>query len=285
MNVNTYDTMIYNKNTAFRRNINKPNIYPQYELACFGIYPEFIPGCCSPDSQHGCVFLLVILPGVGGKSKITNNQLRELAFKLLCAMILMLETISMKLTFALAGISLGMRWELMKKALFIISAALLLTIMQTVSAADDPLPVHAGTRILRSGGLVVEVGDPDSPDCRWNQGLRFSPVANIIQVTLNGLEFCYAPVNGGSLGYVGGLPMEFDIGQESFQPDPPGYNEGSNNSPFLKVGVGILRRNSSAYNFSSNYPIVELAQITSTWHRDRANFIQTLSGTANGYSG
>jgi hypothetical protein len=182
-----------------------------------------------------------------------------------------------------AGISLKLRWELMKKTLILLSAALLLIVIQT-AAADDPQPVHAGTRILQSGSMVVEVGDPDSPDCRWNQGLRFSPVANIIQVTLDGLEFCYAPVTGGSLSYLGGLPMEFDIGQESFQPDPPGYNEGSNGSPFLKIGVGILTRNSSAYNFSSNYPIVELAQTTTTWQRDRANFVQTLSGTADGYS-
>ncbi len=105
----------------------------------------------------------------------------------------------------------------MKKTLFfLLSAALLTTAIQTVSAVDNPQPVHAGTRILQSGNMVVEVGDPDSPDCRWNQGLRFSPVANIIRVQLNGLEFCYAPINGGALSYLGGLPMEFDIGQGSF---------------------------------------------------------------------
>jgi hypothetical protein len=218
------------------------------------------------------------------KSKITNNQLRELAFKLLCAIILVLKSISERQTVVVAGISLNLRWELMKKTLFLISAALLINLIQICYAEDNPQPVHAGTRILQSGGLVVEVGDPGSPDCRWNQGLRFSPVANIIQVTLDGLEFCYAPASGGSLSFLGGLPMEFDIGQESFQPDPPGYNEGSNGSEFLKIGVGILRRNSSAYNFSSSYPVVELAQITTTWQRDRANFVQTLSGTANGYS-
>lgn len=166
---------------------------------------------------------------------------------------------------------------------FLLSAAMFVTICGTPSGADDPQPVHAGTRILRSGNLIVEVGDPDSPDCCWNKGLRFSPVANILQVKLNGREFCYAPVTGGSLGYVGGLPMEFDIGQESFQPDPPGYNEGSNGSPFLKIGVGILVRNASAYNFSSSYPVVELARTATTWESDRARFVQTLSGTANGY--
>jgi len=78
--------------------------------------------------------------------------------------------------------------------------------------------------------------------------------------------------------------MEFDIGQESFQPDPPGYNDGVNGSSFVKIGVGILRRNSSPYNFSTSYPVVEPAQTSTTWDRDRARFVQTLSGTANGYS-
>lgn len=199
---------------------------------------------------------------------------QELVFLPLCVMLLILEPISKMQTILTADISLDLSWELMKKTLlFLLSTALFATFIQSASAVDNPRPVHAGTRILHSGSLVVEVGDPDSPDCRWNRGLRFSPVANIIQVQLNGREFCYAPMSGGALNYLGGLPMEFDIGQESFQTDPPGYNEGANGSSFLKIGVGILRRNSSPYNFSSSYPVVELAHTTTTWQRDRAHFV------------
>jgi hypothetical protein len=168
------------------------------------------------------------------------------------------------------------------------STILLLTLViisfQPCSAGEIPQPVHAGTRILYSGNLVVEVGDPDSADCRWNQGQRFSPVANILRVQLNRREFCYAPVSGGALGYMGGLPMEFDIGQEPFQPDPPGYNEGRNGSPFLKIGVGILKRNAGAYDFGASYPVVELGKTTTTWQQNRAHFVQTLNGTADGYA-
>ncbi len=175
----------------------------------------------------------------------------------------------------------------MKNILFVLlSIAILATTHRT--AWPVPIlsgqPIHAGTRIIHSGSLIVEVGDPDSPDCRWNRGLRFSPVANVIRVQLNDRDFCYAPISGGALNYLGGLPMEFDIGQESYQPDPPGYNEGPNGSAFIKIGVGILKRNSSPYNFSSSYPVVELAQTTTTWESDRVRFVQTLSGTANGYS-
>ena len=153
-----------------------------------------------------------------------------------------------------------------------------------VPARSEPLPVHAGARLLQSGSLVVEVGDPDAPECKWNKGLRFSPVANVLRTQLDGREFLYSPVGGGALSYLGGLPMEFDIGQEAFQPDPPGYNEGVNGEAFLKVGVGILRRDNGAYNFSTNYPVVELASTAVTWQRDRAHFVQTLSGNAKGYS-
>jgi len=152
------------------------------------------------------------------------------------------------------------------------------------SAGGQPLPAHTGTRLLQSGSLVVEVGDPASDQCPWNKGLRFSPVANVLRAQLHGQEFLYSPLGGGALSYLGGLPMEFDIGQEAFQPDPPGYNEGANGDLFLKIGVGILRRNSAAYDFSTSYPIVELAHTTATWQQDRVHFVQTLNGTANGYA-
>jgi hypothetical protein len=152
------------------------------------------------------------------------------------------------------------------------------------AAGEEATPLHAGTRLLRSGGMLVEIGDPNSGACRWNQGTRFSPVANILRVQFCHREFLYAPVGGGALGYTGGLPMEFDIGQETFQPDPPGYNEGANGTPFLKIGVGILRRDGGAYDFSKSYPVIEAGRITVMWQPDRARFVQTLAGNANGYS-
>ncbi len=171
-----------------------------------------------------------------------------------------------------------------RQAVVWIVVASVLVAFWPVPVTGESLPAHTGTRLLQSGGLMVEVGDPDLPECKWNRGLRFSPVANVLRVQLDGREFLYSPVGGGALSYLGGLPMEFDIGQEAFQPDPPGYNEGVNGDPFLKIGVGILRRDTSAYNFSTNYPVVELARSTVTWERDRAHFIQTLSGSAKGYS-
>jgi len=44
--------------------------------------------------------------------------------------------------------------------------------------AQNAQPSHSGTRILQSGNLVVEVGDPDASDCRWNQSLAPTPTAH-----------------------------------------------------------------------------------------------------------
>ncbi len=164
-----------------------------------------------------------------------------------------------------------------------IVATSFLLALGTGRADAQPLAVHSGTRILQSGSLVVEIGDPESAECRWNKGLRFSPVANVLRAQLRGQEFLYSPVGGGALSYLGGLPMEFDIGQEAFQPDPPGYNEGKSGDPFLKIGVGILRRDGGAYNFSANYPVIEPARTTASWQPDRVHFVQTLTGNAQGY--
>lgn len=169
---------------------------------------------------------------------------------------------------------------------FSVTIAFVTMLIGSEGAPASSLPIHQGTRILKSGNLVVEVGDPDSPECRWNRGLRFSPVANVLCAQLKGQEFLYAPADGGAVGsgYQGGLAMEFDIGQEQFQPDPPGYNEATSGDPFLKIGVGILQRDGSPYSFFANYPVIELAETTVTWQSDRARFVQTLSGNANGYS-
>jgi hypothetical protein len=173
----------------------------------------------------------------------------------------------------------------MSRALFIwIVATFFLLAWGAGQVQAQLLPAHAGTRILQSGNLVVEIGDPGSAECLWNKGLRFSPVANVLRAQLYGQEFLYSPLGGGALTYLGGLPMEFDIGQEAFQPDPPGYNEGQSGDPFLKIGVGILRRDGAAYNFSATYPVIERARTTVAWQTDRAHFVQTLAGNAKGYS-
>jgi hypothetical protein len=158
--------------------------------------------------------------------------------------------------------------------------------------AAETLPVHQGTRLLNSGKLVVEIDDPAAATHnRFNRNARrFSPVAMVLRSQFDGKEFFYSPVDGGAYGWVGGAPMEFDLG-ENVMNKPPGFSEAAasatnGSGDFLKIGVGILRKDTSAYSWGHNYTAVELAETQATWdpRGDQVTFRQTLKGTANGYA-
>jgi len=159
-------------------------------------------------------------------------------------------------------------------------------------AAAQIQPVHQGTRLLKSDGLVVEVDDPAAPTHNlFNRGgRRFSPAAMVLRARYNGKEFFYSPVDGGAYKHVGGAPMEFDLGEDAMN-KPPGFEEAVKGAVdgkgyFLKVGVGILRRDTDSYSWAHDYPLVESAVTQAVWDPkgDKAIFLQTLKGTANGYT-
>jgi hypothetical protein len=150
----------------------------------------------------------------------------------------------------------------------------------------------AGTRQLKSDGLVVEIDDPASPvHSRFNRtAQRFSPTAMVLSARYNGKEFFYLPADAAATEDVGGAPMEFDLG-EHIMNKPPGFEEAvkgatDGKGDFLKVGVGILRRYNDVYAFMHDYPVVELAETQAAWDPagDKVIFLQTLKGTANGYA-
>jgi hypothetical protein len=160
------------------------------------------------------------------------------------------------------------------------------------NASAQIRPVHPGTRLLKSDGLAVEVDDPAAPAHNlFNRGgRRFSPVAMVLRARYNGKEFFYSPVDGGAYKHVGGAPMEFDLGENAMN-KPPGFEEaeagaGDGKGNFLKVGVGILRKDNEVYGWGHDYPEVEPAMTQTVWDPkgDKAVFLQTLRGTANGYA-
>ncbi|MBC2602664.1 hypothetical protein [Puniceicoccus vermicola] len=165
---------------------------------------------------------------------------------------------------------------------FLFSA--LLAIVWPVSGAvtlrQQYVPKLPGTRQLHSDRLAVEVMDPEAPD-RYNQGVRFSPVANILRVSMDGQDFLYAPIEHNPITQNGGLAMEFDI--KADENPPPGFQEASWGEGFLKVGVGILARHGDAYDFYAQYPLLEAANTTAEWGEDRARFHQD-SGDVRGYA-
>lgn len=138
-------------------------------------------------------------------------------------------------------------------------------------------PRHAGARVLRGGDLTVEVMDP-AAERPYYSGIRFSPVANVLRVTMDGRDFLFSPVEHDATKENAGLAMEFDLKQWS-DGGPPGFAEAGEGGEFLKVGVGVLRRTGVEYGFYKPYEVVSLAPTTATWAADRATFLQVCTGT------
>lgn len=137
------------------------------------------------------------------------------------------------------------------------------------------------THTLSNGLLTVEVMDPNAPG-RYNTGVRFSPVANVLQVTADGRTFLFSPEKHDSVTDNGGLAMEFDLGGKD-GPQPVSFVAAAHGDPFVKVGVGVLRKTTSKYEFYTQYPIVERAPTRAEWTLDSAVFTQTCAG-ANGFA-
>ena len=78
----------------------------------------------------------------------------------------------------------------------------------------------------------------------------------------------------------GGLAMEFDIASTN---PPPGFEEAAIGEGFLKIGVGVLRKENDEYDFFRNYALLQSAQTKAEWKKDAAQFEQICTGV-NGYA-
>ncbi|WPJ96749.1 hypothetical protein SH580_03395 [Coraliomargarita algicola] len=130
--------------------------------------------------------------------------------------------------------------------------------------------------------MTVEVMDPNAVD-PYYQGLRFSPIANVLRVVMDGHDYLYSPVEHNPIKHNGGLAMEFDLAYRQGEFGPPGYDDAKVGDAFMKVGVGTLRRGrEDPYRFFDNYEVIELAQTSVEWQSTSAVFRQVLP-VVNGY--
>lgn len=152
------------------------------------------------------------------------------------------------------------------------------------AAVDRLAPVHAGSRILTSGGLVLEVMDPAHPQ-RYNRGMRFTPLAAVLGARLDGEDFLFNPVRHDPVSDHAGLAAEFDMVAPG-DPDawmPPGYLEAPAGGGFVKIGVGVLRKQKDRYSLFQQPALLEPAVTTVEWQPAGAAFRQTCAGV-NGYA-
>lgn len=145
-------------------------------------------------------------------------------------------------------------------------------------------PRHAGSHLLRNGRLAVEVMEPNHPE-RYNRGVRFTPVAAVLAARFEGRDYLYNPVAHDPVGDHGGLAAEFDLCIPEGPADhfPPGYAEAEVGGGFLKIGVGVLRKQVRPYSLFQNCEVIAPAETTVDWRPQGAAYRQTCPAV-NGYA-
>ena len=144
--------------------------------------------------------------------------------------------------------------------------------------APEARCVHKGSHILTSKDLVVEVMDPNHPD-RYYAGVRFASVAAVLRVSMGRDQFLFNPVGlDWRIGFHGGLASELNS-----KIPPPGFEEAQMGEGFVKIGVGVLKKNRETYTSLSPYEMINSAATTVTWEQSRAVFRQTCDGV-RGYA-
>jgi hypothetical protein len=151
----------------------------------------------------------------------------------------------------------------------------LLFVCTLLSAAEES---HAqASRVLKNGELEIELMDPNSAE-RYNRGVRFTPVAAVIQASAAKKDFLYGPARHDPLTTAAGLLAEFDL------QSPPGFDETKMGEGHLKIGVGVLKKDAREYSFWTQHELLKAAKTEVKWEDNKAEFNQSCGLESNRYA-
>lgn len=146
------------------------------------------------------------------------------------------------------------------------------------SGEGDVLHQDRGSiHLLKRGEMELTIMDPDHTN-RVYQGVRFSPIAAVLQAKYKGLPYLLCPedVSSPVRGDMPGLAMEFDL----VSPDgPPGFTEAAMGNSFLKVGVGALKKAGPGYRFMAPYEFAERPVTETDWNKRGVSYSQAATNT------
>lgn len=148
------------------------------------------------------------------------------------------------------------------------------------AAPGTSAPFHT----IRSDRLIVTIMDPNDQS-RYNRGVRFTPIAAVISAKLDGQNFLFCPDDHHPITDHAGLAAEFDLVTPADPASrlPSGYGEAKMGEGFLKIGVGVLRKQREPYTLFQESEIISLSKTKVHWNDNGAEFRQTSSGV-NGYA-
>ena len=162
--------------------------------------------------------------------------------------------------------------SLLRGALF----AMLLGI-ESASAADHAPADSPATETLGEEGFRVVCYLPEAQG--FYQGTRFDWSGMIASLSCAGHQYfaTWPDAHATQVNHAAGPAEEFDISQDGL-PAPPGYAEASPGEPFLKIGVGWLRKDQAAkYHPFDPYTILDRGTWRSTRDANSITFVQELT--------
>ncbi|MGO9270899.1 MAG: hypothetical protein ACLQOO_11700 [Terriglobia bacterium] len=158
----------------------------------------------------------------------------------------------------------------------------------TAPAADYP------QASITNGPIRVKLYLPDAQN-GYYRGTRFDWSGVIARLEYKGHNY-YGPWFDGvdpnvhDFAYQGAKviasPCTADSGPvEEFQTNGTalGWDEAQAGGTFIKIGVGVLRKDDAKYDFVKLYQLVDPGQWTVKTHRDSVEFTQTLTDPSSGY--
>ncbi len=179
-----------------------------------------------------------------------------------------------------------------------LSVGLVVALMCSV-LADQPaggsLPASPPQVLISNGQIRAKIYLPDAKH-GFYRGTRFDWSGVIASLTYQGHDY-YGPWFDGVDASVHDYRYEGSkiiastcsgaVGPvEEFQTNESalGWDEAKVGGTFIKIGVGVLRKDESAYDFVKQYEIVDRGKWTVKQHRGSVEFTQELSDSASGYA-
>jgi hypothetical protein len=180
------------------------------------------------------------------------------------------------------------RWEL--RSIVLLACAGLLTLAPGWKLAG----AHFPSAEITNGQIQVKLYLPDSRN-GYYRGTRFDWSGEIISLKYRGHEY-YGPWFDGvdpkvhDYRYAGpnviASPCSAASGPvEEFQTNGTalGWDEARVGGTFIKIGVGVLRKDESHYDYVKQYEIVDPGKWTVQRRRDSVEFTQELTDPSSGY--
>jgi hypothetical protein len=180
------------------------------------------------------------------------------------------------------------RWEMRLVASLACTGLFTLASGRKLAGADFP------SSEITNGQIQVKLYLPDSRN-GYYRGTRFDWSGEIISLTYHGHEY-YGPWFDGvdpevhDYRYAGpdiiASPCSAASGPvEEFQTNGTalGWDEAKVGGTFIKIGVGVLRKDESHYDYVKQYEIVDPGKWTVKRRRDSVEFTQELTDPSSGY--